>query len=439
MNKLIYLLFIGIFTLDWLAFALGVVGRAATWTPELLSMIAITVVMVRLAQRNPIALPVRYAVWLGWFLLLVVGWAILNDVASGTLLAGMRTYLKFLPFFLLPLIYRFSEGQVRRQLVLLGLLSALQLPVTAYQRFVAFAGYHTGDVVGGTLGANTSGVLSVYLACALVVLVSFYLKGRIGAVKLGLLAILFALPMMLNETKITLLLIPAAVFGPMLLAGGANAKKALVLGMTGLVIGAAFLITYEQLRGRSVIDFYTAEGSLGEYLYKGEDPRLYEKFSRFDSLAGAVDKLGEGGDLLLGVGAGNASQSFSDQLTGEYYKKYEYLQPGMVYLSRLLWELGIVGVLTYLAFFALVAADAYRLRTEEGLLGPFALAWVLITGVMALSFVYFKTFDGNLFGYLFWYYAGYLVGERYRRAAPQPAAEPLPALPTLSAALKRRA
>lgn len=74
-------------------------------------------------------------------------------------------------------------------------------------------------MIGGTLGAHTSGVLSVYLCCAIALTVAFYVKGRIRLrLLLPMLAIL-ATPTMLNETKVTLLLLPAALLGPVILGG----------------------------------------------------------------------------------------------------------------------------------------------------------------------------------------------------------------------------
>lgn len=416
MNALMYALFICLFTLDWLAFKLQVAGRIVTWMPELLSLIAMCAVLLIAAKQRRLPLGLRYGVFLALFLTLVVGWAMVSGVASGVILAGMRNYLKYLPFFLLPIIYAFSEKQIRRQLMFLAVLSMVQLPVVVYQRFVEFAGLRTGDVIGGTLGLNTSGVLSVLLACAITATVAFYVKGRIRLLTLIILVPVLATPMMLNETKISLLLIPAAVMGPIILGGKIDGglKKSLTLTVIGIVVGVAYLQMYEKLRGTSVIDFFTNTEKVESYAYSGENPQLYDTVNRLDSIHHAISRINRDGNILLGVGAGNASDSFSDKLKGEYYKKYYYLAPGMVYLSKVLWELGVVGVLLFGAFFTLIALDSYHLRWQPDLVGSLALAWVIITGFMAASFVYFKTFDINLFGYLYWYFSGYIVAESYR-------------------------
>lgn len=144
MNGIIYLLVIGLFTLDWLAFVMGVLGRIATWLPEFLSLTVMVVVAVLIARGHEVAMPYRYALWIVTFLILVVGWALLNGVAAGTLIVGLRSYLKYLPFFLLPMVYQFAPVQMRRQFLLLLALSVIQLPVALYQRFVAYADLNTG-------------------------------------------------------------------------------------------------------------------------------------------------------------------------------------------------------------------------------------------------------------------------------------------------------
>ncbi len=416
MNGIIYLLAISLFTLDWLAFTEGVVGRVATWMPEFLSLIAMVLVAVLVARGRVMALPYRYATWLVVFLLLVAGWALVNGVAAGTLIVGLRSYLKYLPFFLLPIVYRFEPAQLRRQLLFLLLLSMIQLPVAIYQRFIAFAGWQTGDVVGGTLGEHTSGVLSVYLACAIAITVSFYVKERIRLITLLLLLPVLAAPTMLNETKVSLLLLPAAVLGPLVIGRkiGGDLRKSVAVVVGGAVLMVAFVHMYETLRGSSIIDFFTTKGKLEHYLYKGGDPRLTDTVSRFDSINLAVRQLERDNDLLLGVGAGNASPSFSEKLTGEYYKKYYYLAPTLVYLTKVLWELGVVGVMVFGVFFAMMAMDSYRLIARDDLIGALALGWILVNGFIAASFLYFKTFDTNVIGYLYWYFSGHIVAETYR-------------------------
>lgn len=167
-------------------------------------------------------------------------------------------------------------------------------------------------------------------------------------------------------------------------------------------------------QGRMTIGEFLERGKPEEYLYKGEKLRQEKGISRFDSIEMAVDQLSRTGNLLLGVGIGNASPSFSDKLTGEYYKKYWQLQPGMTNLSHLLWEQGIVGVLLFIFFFWLVLQDSIYLRARDNIAGTISLGWISVVMIVSGSFVYFSTFAQNIFAYLFWYFSGYIAAQRYR-------------------------
>ena len=149
MNILLYVLFLSIFSLDWIAFKLGSLPRIATWLPEILSLMAAALVVMSFAIRKHFALKRKYLLFFLLFFMFILGGIIVNAVPSGVVLAGLRSNFKHLPFFFLPVTYAFSDEQIRRQLKFLLVLSLIQCPVTIYQRFIKYAGVGTGDVVGG--------------------------------------------------------------------------------------------------------------------------------------------------------------------------------------------------------------------------------------------------------------------------------------------------
>jgi hypothetical protein len=112
-----------------------------------------------------------------------------------------------------------------------------------------YAGVETRDVVGGTLGQNTSGVLSVYLACTISLVIAFYLKGRIKRSMLLILIGLLFLPTTLNETKVSLLLIPFALISPALFLPGQmnKIKRILPVMAVCIVLMVVFVQVYDHL------------------------------------------------------------------------------------------------------------------------------------------------------------------------------------------------
>ena len=151
----------------------------------------------------------KYLVFFGFASLLLTSSIIINDVQPGTIFVGARTYLKFIPFFLLPVVYDYSEEQLRRQLLMLAVLGVIQLPISLLQRFVFYAGWGTGDVISGTFGG--SGVLTVMLIAFISIVVAMYLRGRLSLVKAASLLLIYIIPTGINETKVTVILLPMAV------------------------------------------------------------------------------------------------------------------------------------------------------------------------------------------------------------------------------------
>ena len=274
MNKLLYLLFLSIFLLEFLSLQLGLFGRYVTWLPEILSMLAILIISARFILVGGKDTPQKVVFFLFLFFSNIIIGAILNQVPAGPLVAGLRNYLKCIPFFILPFFYRFSSEQINRQLKLLLFLFLIQCPIALYQRFVitANANIITGDWVKGTLTA--SGILTVALTCAIAVLMTFYLAKKISLKYFILLFTFLFLPITINETKSALILLPLALLLPMhFSAAGIKLKQ--LIPMLGFitVAGIAFIFIYDYLItprwGYGIIDFLTTEGRTENYLYKG--------------------------------------------------------------------------------------------------------------------------------------------------------------------------
>src|SRR5690606_3047772 len=131
----------------------------------------------------------------------------------GAVVAGLRNYFQVLPFLLLPAVHPFTRKDLKLQVVcLLGLL-VIQSPLAVYQRFVQFAHrMHPGDPVAGM--TTSSGVLSLLMICAIVVLLALYLRKTLSFPVMVAAVAAFFLPTTLNETKSTLILLPLAVLLP---------------------------------------------------------------------------------------------------------------------------------------------------------------------------------------------------------------------------------
>ncbi|MGR9115428.1 MAG: hypothetical protein ACU85E_06655, partial [Gammaproteobacteria bacterium] len=412
MNKLLYLLFLSIFVLDYLSIKLHLISRYVSWLPEIFSILILFIIPARFMLLGGKNIPPKCAFFLILFLFNVIIGIIINIEPAGPLIAGLRAYLKPIPFFVLPFVYRFSTEQINNQLKLLLFLFVIQAPVSLYQRLVQSKDLLTGDLVTGTL--NSSGHLTVMLTCAIAILMSFYLAKRITITRFIIIFSLLFIPMTINETKSTLILLPTALMLPMLLSSSnVNIKQYIPMMIIGVLTGIAFVFVYDYFMrprwGYGLLDFLTMEGRAESYLYKGSETIGNPgPIGKIDTYVLAFRTLSENSlNLLFGLGIGNVSESFISSLSGEYAQKYSAFNVNGTALSLILWELGLLGVLLYYFFFFMVFKDARRLSLHSDFTGALANGWGVVSVIMMLSTAYINVIQENATGYLFWFFSGY--------------------------------
>jgi hypothetical protein len=418
MHGLVIALLLQVLVVEYLIKSRGLLPPYAILVPELLSGIAMIVVLVRIMGGTRINFDWRYGIFILALLFTIVFGYMVQDVPDGAMLAGVRSYLKFLPFFLLPAVHRFTPQQLRAQLMLLLVLAFAQTPLAVYQRFVEFAGsMHTGDPVKGTL--TTSSALSMFMVAAIAGAVVFYLRGRLKLAALVALAAWLVVPTTLNETKATVLLMPIALLVPALLMprkARLLPKLVPILGV-GVLAVAGFVLVYNALikngeSGGSLSDFFTNTRALEYYLYTGAANTDQPYVGRFDSIEIALEYTGHDPlKLAFGYGAGNVSESFLPEFAGRYADYFLRFGVGQTQVTTLLWEVGIVGLLAYLYVFYLVIRDALTLARSSDPAAYLGQLWTVAMIIMTFGLLYKSVFSMNDFGYLFWYFSGVVASR----------------------------
>ena len=405
-----------LFCIDWLAEKLQILPDSATYFPEFFAIIFSLAIVLSFAQRRKIDIDSRVAVILVLFVLVFLSSAIVNNLSPGVLINGMRLNLKFLPFFVLPLVYQFSEVQIRRQLVFVLTLTLIQMPVALYQRFVKYASNPSGDPVGGTLGVATSGTLSIWLACVIAVVVSFYLTKMMRLQTLVVLLVLLVVPMTLNETKISFFLIPLALIVPAVLSnreGSRWMRLAMTAGTTFVLF--VFLVTvYNTLRpSRDILEWFTTDEAT-EYVYQGSTTGGTRKdVKRLDSISIAYNKLQYENATIFGLGPGNISPAFDRSFEGEYFRRYDNFFPKRTQLSLSLWETGTSGTVLIVALMFACGLVAYKLmlRNQGDQYEALALGWIGVTTIQVVCLLYISAFVINIFAIFYWFYSGVIVAK----------------------------
>ena len=417
MHALVIALLLQIMVVEYLIESRGLLHPYAILIPELLSGVAMLVVLVRLMGGGRIAFDWRYGLFLAALLFTIVFGFMVQDVPDGAMLAGARSYLKFLPFFLLPAVHRFTPQQLHTQLTLLLVLALAQTPLALYQRFVEFASaMHTGDPVKGTL--TTSSALSMFMVATIAGAVVFYLRGRLRLTALVVLTAWLFLPATINETKATVLLLPVALLVPALLMprkARLLPKLAPIAGV-GLLAGAAFVIAYNALiqyaeYGGTLGESFSAE-ALRHYLYTGAANTDQPYVGRFDSIEIALEYTSQDPlKLAFGYGAGNVSESFLPQFAGRYSDYFLRFGVGQTQVTTLLWEVGVAGLLAYLFLFYLVIRDSLTLARSSDAAAYLGQLWTVAMIIMSFGLFYKSVLSMNDFGYLFWYFSGVVASR----------------------------
>lgn len=397
-------------------------GRVARLWPELVAGAGALTLAIQLASRKRMDLPPKYALWLlAMAALVLVGWTA-NRAPSGGMVIGIREYLKFVPFLLIPVVYRFSDQQLVQQFRWLLVFCVLQLPIVLYQ-LAREVGLHGGRLVSGDLivgSLTVSSVLSVVLISTWTVAFAFFLRKRLAAARFAVLSLLLLLPTMLNETKGSLVLLPVAAIAPFLARPGKVpvGKIIVVLVLVGVVAGIYSKIDESLLGHRksvTMVELFTDPEKLRAYLSPQAEGRKW--MGRGDKINLAYEELSQDPvKLMIGVGIGNATESPLGAISGEYADVAENRLIG-VGANRLFWETGLLGVLLSFGFIFMVARDALHLgRHCSGLQGAFANGWFAVAALQAVSMFYIDPFRAEALGLLFWLYSGVLVAEKARVA-----------------------
>ena len=287
--------------------------------------------------------------------------------------AGLKRQFQFWGVVFLFAVYPFSGTTVKRWLVFMLGVALVQLPFTAYQRFVLVPqvmgfeapGFVPFDIIvgsfeGSMFGGGSSAIMAMYQVVATVGLYCAFRERLIGGLTFAALLVLVAAPLALGETKVVLFLIPIVLLAaycdtiakrPLAFAGGVVATIALgaVLGYVYFLVQVAGDVTLEENLAN------TLAYNFGERGYYGTGVnRLTAVPYWFESQTWAEPMR-----TLFGWGIGSAyGVDGRVPLPGHIFVAHPGMHIDLVSASQMLWELGAVGTLLFYATFlgALIVA-----------------------------------------------------------------------------------
>ncbi len=428
-------------------------GRAQ-YVPDIVTAAIGAIVIARIVLLGRMrSFPVSYWLVFFGFVYIVVCGSVLNKLSPDVAFAGIRFYFRYVPIFLLPFAFDYSERDIKRLFAVVMVLAFVQIPLALRQRFFSHVDLLSGDVVRGT--TSSSGGLAVLGVTLVLVVLAYFLDGRMTSRRAALLSLSFLAPPSLAEVKIVPIFL--TIGGLAVLFSRRNSLSMLrIVGVAsgGVILLTLFILVYDSLYakpgGDSYIDRMTSEDRvLDKYLLKGIDalpfndvienkdlvakPIRYKtqdrRVGRFDSIRMPFSSLlpSEGMKLALGVGIGNTFSTFGDG--ARYLFVRDALGGGMTSITQLLWETGVLGTLFFVLTITMIGIDSFRLSRGEGFMGTFGAAWFGVTAVVGVELVYHSIIGLPVLASLYFLFSGIVVSNRHTKFSAANAASKSTAQP----------
>ncbi len=402
----------------------AILPDGAQYLPEISSMIAVVLVLVAGTRNRFQYVRAQYWILFGALLLTMACGVVVNHVGAGPVFAGLRNFLRAMPWFFIPAVFAFTDQQIKSQLkVLLGI-SLLQLPLAAQQRLATSAqGSFTGDFTSGSL--LISSIMSIFLIGTMCVVAAMYARGQVKRWQFAVLFVLLLVPTTLNETKATVFLLPLSLLVAFLVAArpGRRLRVVLLLSLMVTAFGTVYFPVYEHFNasrkyGKPLSELLTDSENLQSYVSKTKDIGADRPPGRMDSIVVPLKRLSaDPPRLAFGLGIGNVSNSALGRgFTGEYFATYgPFLITGTGWF---LLELGVIGTILIAAVMWAVFRDCLIVASRPGeVLPPLAAGWAGVTVLIVLGMFYKDLIVHASLSFVFWYFAGLIAAARMRGPA----------------------
>ncbi|GMV01594.1 MAG: hypothetical protein AMXMBFR52_12500 [Burkholderiales bacterium] len=325
--------------------------------------------------------------------------------SDGPLLEGIRAIKRYYQYFGLLFVLAavpFAAATVRRWWGFLVVLACLQFPMALYQRVVlvpareGMPDVDPIDIVVGTMegslkGGGSNGALALLLITALAYLLAAYRDGALPTRRLLPLATLIALPLILGEVKMIVILIPlafATVYSDLIRANLFKFVSRALLALALIVaLGWGYLIINAK-PGESVgkiveVTIAYNFGDIGYYGFGLNRMSVYPYWLEHQHLS---DPVG----IVFGHGLGSSYDALSESDPGHMDQAHRGMHIGLTAASSVLWDLGIVGLLLLISMQFSAAVSALRLvrSTRPGLDRAFCKALFALASMLIVMPLY---------------------------------------------------
>ena len=393
------------------------IGRKAIWLTDLMLFIMLIRLLVFFVMEKTSLFNDKDNLLIFFLVLLGAMSALLNGTSGTVAICGFRNYFKYIPLFF-ALKYLIDDREfIKKAFWFWVVVAAINVPLSVYQ-LIAGETIDTMsryDLVGGLFSTGGSGILSVFQ----LVIIGFVLlmqknSNILSKGSVALFTLFLLLPLFINETKITFILLPIMF----LYVYKDRVRKKPLEAFGILIVMALLLFSLNKAYDRPDQNFGAQSGDksmfskgwLNSYLYDSSYFVEDESLNRFSALEFAIGNIVKDPvRFFMGVGPGNASYSQLQGGMGEYYLKYFDLHIDMIFLSKILWEYGFLGTFAYflLIIYLWRKAVAVKMQTNDGNISSAVDAYIVLTGFLAITLIYNLSFYIDELGCMFWCISGF--------------------------------
>lgn len=254
-------------------------------------------------------------------------------------------YREFKYLLLLIILIPYSDKEYFKPVwTVFKAIAVISIPVSIIQ--VLIYG-NEGDRITGLFGYGGSGTLTLFV---LIVFSTELGMRLLNNQRIFGLYFLYLIPTLLNETKITFVLIPILLIVPFLLAKKIKSKQFVIFIVLSVAFITIFAIIYESRFSNSIFEVFSSE-YLDEYLFATD---WIGDAGRFAKVQYAY-KIIKNTNLLFGYGLGASYSGSSSGVDGYIYERYytpEMFGGTKPQLFLSLIDLGLLGL--FLLFILLV-------------------------------------------------------------------------------------
>lgn len=397
----------------------AILPSGAPYVAELLGAAALLYVVIAGARSRFQFVRPAYWIVFGALIVTISCGVVINHVAAGPIFAGIRSYLRAIPWFLVPAVFAYTDRQVQAQLRLLLAISLIQIPLAIQQRIRSDWAI-TGDWTYGTL--MLSPTLSIFLVCGICIVAGLFVRKRLTAWQSVALFLVLLFPTLINETKATLLMLPIGLLAAFFAAAspGQRVRQTLVAATWLALFAAIFFPVYEYTNSEKqysvpLTEMLSDPDRLERYLWYKKEVGSTGGAGKVDSIVVPLAHLSSDPlHLMFGLGIGNVSDSALGRgFGGRYFKMFSpFIGTSF---GRLVLELGVLGFALVLSLMWMIYRDSQIVARRSGsLVGALAGGWAGVTAVFVIGIVYTELVAMTSLSFLFWYFSGLVVSERMR-------------------------